>query len=135
MAEKSPASKLLLKSGQRAAILNAPEGYPAALGALPDGVDLHAALDGTFDNLLLFVRDKAQLHREFGSAIAATAPGGLLWIIYAKQTSKVKSDINRDIIWSETQETGWRPVTQVALDDTWSALRFRPTADVKSRQG
>ena len=46
----------------------------------------------------------------------------------------MKTDINRDIIWRETQETGWRPVTQVALDETWSALRFRPTADVKSRQ-
>ena len=91
------------------------------------------ALDGAFDNIVLFVRDKAQLLREIGPAIAATAPGGLLWIVYAKQTSNVKSDLNRDIIWHETQETGWRPVTQVALDDTWSALRFRPTADVKPR--
>ena len=24
-----------------------------------------------------------------------------------------------------------RPVTQVSVDDTWSALRFRPIADVK----
>ena len=31
MPDKSPASKLLLKPGQRAAILNAPDGYPAAL--------------------------------------------------------------------------------------------------------
>ena len=134
MPEKSPAEKLLIKPGHRATLLNAPEGYPAALGALPAGVEISDAPNGTFDAVLFFVGDKAQLHREIAAAIAATAPGGLLWIVYAKQTSKVKSDINRDIIWSETQETGWRPVTQVALDDTWSALRFRPNADVKPRQ-
>ncbi len=133
MAEKSPAHKLLFKPGQRAVIRNAPAGYPAALGALPDGVALGESLDGAFDLVLLFVRDKAQLHREIGPAIAATAPGGLLWIAYAKQTSKVPTDLNRDILWRETQETGWRPVTQVALDETWSALRYRPAADVASR--
>ncbi len=133
MPDKTPASKLLLKPGQRAAILNAPDGYPAALD-VPAGVEISDTPNGSFDNVVLFVCDKAQLHREIGAAIAATVLGGLLWIGYPKQTSKIKTDINRDIIWAETQETSWRPVTQVALDETWSALRFRPTADVKSRQ-
>jgi hypothetical protein len=133
MPDKSPASKLLLKPGQRAAVLNAPEGYPTALD-VPAGVDLHAALDGACDNVLLFVRDKAQLMREVSKAFKAVKTGGIVWICYPKQTSGITSDLNRDIIWRETQATGWRPVTQVALDETWSALRFRPTADVKSRQ-
>jgi hypothetical protein len=30
--------------------------------------------------------------------------------------------------------TGWRPVSQIAIDGVWSALRFRPTEDVKSRK-
>jgi len=30
--------------------------------------------------------------------------------------------------------TGWRPVSQIAIDEIWSALRFRPTEDVKSRK-
>jgi hypothetical protein len=134
MAEKTPAEKLLIRAGQRVAVLNAPAGYPAALGIVPDGVVLRDTRDDISDVVLLFVRDKAHLRGEIASAIAATAPGGLLWIVYAKQASKVVTDVNRDIIWRETQETGWRPVTQVALDDTWSALRFRPVADVKSRQ-
>jgi hypothetical protein len=29
--------------------------------------------------------------------------------------------------------TGWRPVSQIAIDEVWSALRFRPIKDVQSR--
>jgi hypothetical protein len=31
------------------------------------------------------------------------------------------------------EPTGLRPVTQVAIDDVWSALRFRPADKVKKR--
>jgi hypothetical protein len=37
-----------------------------------------------------------------------------------------RADINRDSLWPILAEDGFRPVSQVALDDTWSALRFRP---------
>jgi hypothetical protein len=30
--------------------------------------------------------------------------------------------------------TGWRPVTQIAIDHVWSVLRFRQKEDVKSRK-
>jgi hypothetical protein len=32
------------------------------------------------------------------------------------------------------EKTGWRPVSQIAIDEVWSALRFRPTKDVKSQR-
>ena len=59
--------------------------------------------------------------------------GGLLWFSYPKKSSKVETDITRDVGWDALGSTGLRPVTQVAIDDTWSALRFRPVVDVKSR--
>ena len=47
-----------------------------------------------------------------------------VWIAYPKGG---KSDINRDSLWPIVRDaTGMRPITQVALDVTWSALRFRP---------
>ena len=47
-----------------------------------------------------------------------------LWIAYPKGG---RADINRDSLYPIVAEaTGMRPVTQVSLDDTWSALRFRP---------
>jgi hypothetical protein len=37
-----------------------------------------------------------------------------------------RTDINRDSLWPILGEHGLRPVTQVSIDQVWSALRFRP---------
>jgi hypothetical protein len=36
-----------------------------------------------------------------------------------------RADINRDSLWPIVVEFGMRPNGQVAIDDVWSALRFR----------
>lgn len=33
----------------------------------------------------------------------------------------------------EGTSTSWRPVSQIAIDEVWSALRFRPAEDVKKQ--
>lgn len=47
-----------------------------------------------------------------------------------KRSSGVETDITRDVGWQALREAGWRPVTQIAIDATWSALRFRPADQV-----
>ncbi len=37
------------------------------------------------------------------------------------------TDLNRDSLWELLSGDGIRPVRQIAIDDTWSALRFRPS--------
>lgn len=130
MADTSLAKKLGLKPGQHAVVLNAPEGYRERLGALPDEVELAERLEGAADFVQVFVRDRAAVERDVPAALAAVKPGGLLWLTYPKQSSKVKTDITRDRGWDVVYAAGWRPVTQIAIDETWSALRFRPRADV-----
>jgi hypothetical protein len=44
------------------------------------------------------------------------------------------SDLSREEVWATMEGTGWRPVSQIAIDDVCSALRFRPIQDVKSRK-
>ena len=39
------------------------------------------------------------------------------------------TDVNRDKLWPVVAALGQRPVRQVALDEVWSALRFRPKAE------
>jgi hypothetical protein len=111
-------------------MLNAPEGYLQALGELPAGVTLATQADGAYDFVQLFVNDRAELERFGPTAFQAAKYDGMLWICYPKQTGKIKSDINRDSLWELTKPSGFRPVTQIAIDDTWSALRFRPAEKV-----
>jgi hypothetical protein len=124
--------KLRIQAGQRLLILNAPADYLATISPLPQGVEVHDTQDGEFDFVQLFVSSIAELEEYAPPAIKAVKYDGLLWICYPKQTSGIKTDINRDTGWTVVQEAGLRPVMQVAIDETWSALRFRPVERVGS---
>ena len=53
------------------------------------------------------------------------AKPAVLWIAYPK-AGKLDTDLNRDVLWKLLDGNGIRPVRQIAIDDTWSAMRFRP---------
>jgi hypothetical protein len=113
-------------------VVNPPDGYADRIGP-PQGVAVTTDLDGTFDFVQVFAKDRATLDRHLEAAHAALKPGGLFWISYPKGSSKVPTDLNRDVFWDALEHLGVRPVTQVSVDQVWSALRFRPFAEVGSR--
>jgi hypothetical protein len=97
-------------------------GRMALLGPLPFGAALVTALTGA--KVAVVIADDADAVRGALSRHAgALASVGAFWVAYPKGN---RSDINRDKLWPILGEHGFRPVSQVALDDTWSALRFRP---------
>ena len=72
-----------------------------------------------------FVRDRAQLETTLG-VVAKTLPDdATLWISYPKGGSGVPTDVNRDVARRLAQGHGLAAVSQVAVDETWSALRFK----------
>ncbi len=126
MGTSALASKLRLQPGHRVLLLNAPEGYLERLQPLPDGVELADSGGGKFDFVHLFARNSSDLAWMARQAVEAIKYDGLLWVSYPKKSAKVETDLHRDIQWQAFEEAGLRPVTQVAIDDVWSALRFRP---------
>ncbi|ARU40900.1 hypothetical protein CCB80_06975 [Armatimonadetes bacterium Uphvl-Ar1] len=63
--------------------------------------------------------------RSFGDAT--------IWIAYPKANSKkYKCEFNRDNGWQAMGEAGFEPVRQVAIDQDWSALRFRRVEFIKT---
>jgi hypothetical protein len=123
------AQKLQIKPGQRLAVLNAPAGYLARLSAELAGIVV-AAEPAPTDAVLLFVQSLEEATDQAPGVMHSVPTGGLLWIAYPKGTSRIKTDVNRDRLWEALVPTGWRPVRQVALDDVWSAIRFRPAHEV-----
>jgi hypothetical protein len=135
MADTSLLKKLGIKSKQSLTILNAPKGYTEQISALlPAEVKLVTSLSQTsnFDIVVQFVNNKAEVEQDTPKAIEQVKPGGRLWIAYPKQSSKVPTDVNRDILWKIFPNSDWRPVTQISIDEIWSALRFRPKSEVGS---
>jgi hypothetical protein len=126
MSKSSLVKKLRLQAGQRALVLNAPPGYAAALGEVPEGVELVEIPAGKCDFVHLFVKDSAELDEHRPAALEAVEYDGLFWISYPKRSSKVETDLTRDVLWKLMEGTGLRPVTQVSFDAVWSAVRFRP---------
>ena len=111
------AKKLQLKEGARVDVVN-----------LPSDVELDveaAASPDASDAVLVFVRNQAELEKHAEPALEAARADRLSWIAYPK-AGKLDTDLNRDILWKLLDGRGVRPVRQIAIDDVWSALRFRP---------
>lgn len=125
MSEKSLIQKLVIKSGYKVVILNSPEGYLDGIGALPEGVSLIAASTQPADVIQVFVKTLDEVTRNIEGWKQNLKPRGILWLTYPKGTSKVKTDLNRDILWQHLRAYQLEGVGMVAVDETWSAMRFK----------
>ena len=118
------ASKLQLRDGRRLRVIDAPAELADAL----------SEVDGGSDGVLAFARTSADVRRHADDLAAAAADvAGLAWAAYPKRGSGIDTDLSRDSGWDALDELGMAPVRQVALDDAWSALRFRRAEHVGGR--
>ncbi|MCU0450236.1 MAG: hypothetical protein MUC97_10430 [Bernardetiaceae bacterium] len=83
---------------------------------------------------LAFVTTLAGVEQVAATVAQAAAPGDCtLWLAYPKGSSKkYRCEFNRDTGWAALGAIGYEPVRQVALNDDWSALRFRRVAFIKT---
>ncbi|HTU52006.1 MAG TPA: hypothetical protein VMF56_15550 [Acidobacteriaceae bacterium] len=126
--------KLGLKAGMRTLLLAAPDDYLSRLTPLPDKVEIATKPGGTYEFIQFFATRMAEIKKSASGLLQCAAPGAVFWITYPKKTSGIDSDLSRDLLAAAMMDKGWRPVSIVALDDVWSALRFRPIAEVKSKK-
>jgi hypothetical protein len=120
MPGKSTADKLLIKPGSTVWSSDA-ERLPL-IGPLPAGVEVAGGLDSA-TTAIVFADDAAAIRGFLAAHSDHLAKPEHLWVLYPKGN---KADINRDTLWPIVGEHGLRPITQISVDDTWSALRFRP---------
>jgi hypothetical protein len=119
MSTKTVAEKLLVKPGTT--VWSSHPEYVGLLGALPDGVrTVDSAAAAT--TALVFAHDAASLRTFLAAHGSELTRPDTVWVAYPKAN---RADINRDSLWPILGEYGMRPVGQVALDDIWSAMRFR----------
>ena len=121
----SLAQKLQIKSG-KLIVINAPKGYADHLTKELKDLTISTRAVGQAQAVLLFVNSLAEAEKLTPKAGQLVKLGGMLWIAYPKGASKVKTDVNRDKLWAAVLPLGWQPIRQIALDEVWSALRFKP---------
>jgi hypothetical protein len=79
-----------------------------------------------------FVRTTDELLERFGSELPVLAAARAVWFLYPKAG---RADVNRDVIIRESGAFGWRPISNVSVDDVWSAVRVRPLAEGEAPVG
>jgi len=124
MAEKTAATKMLIKEGMALALLNPPTGYPSALG-LPPSTSITDQPQGA-DAIVAFASKQADMESAIRSIQPHIGSKTLVWLAYPKGSVAAGFDLNRDTIWAFLLTLDLRAVSQVSLDSYWSALRVRP---------
>ncbi|MEA5425931.1 hypothetical protein [Arcicella lustrica] len=120
--------KLRLDSNKQLLIVNAPESYLSLL--VGSNYDTEPKAEGIYDFVQVFAVQQAELETLMQSVSKAGKFDCVFWACYPKGTGKIKSDIKRETVWTAFDLIGLQAVSQVAIDETWSALRGRPVSMV-----
>jgi hypothetical protein len=120
MSTKSVAEKLLIKPGTT--VWSSHPERLELIGPLPPEVRVAVRLENAA-TALVFGDDAESLRTIVAKHADQLADPATLWVAYPKGN---RADINRDSVWPILAEHGIRPITQVSVDEVWSALRFRP---------
>jgi hypothetical protein len=129
MSSKTVADKLLIKPGST--VWSSDPSQLALVGPLPEGV---RPVDGPGQatTALVFAQDAGSLRAILAEHQDDLAHPQAFWVAYPKAN---RTDVNRDSLWPILGEHGMRPIGQVAVDDVWSALRFRALREGEVFQG
>jgi hypothetical protein len=113
-------------------VLNAPPSFAPQLAALA-GVTVKRTVSGPSGFAMAFVITQAELDAASHALAKACSGDAVLWMVYPKGSSKkYRCEFNRDSGWAVLGAAGFEPVRMVAVDEDWSALRFRRVEHIKT---
>lgn len=130
-------AKLNLKDQPQLIVLDAPKSFEGELTALrktdPDlKVLRRVPANAPVAFALAFATTQQGVDRATAALTAHATDDVILWMVYPKGSSKrYTCEFNRDTGWAALGAAGFEPVRMVAIDEDWSALRFRRVQNIK----
>jgi hypothetical protein len=135
---KNLLEKLNYKGQKRISIINADESFTNSISSDLINVTIDKKIDPRYpyEFIIIFVKSVSEVEQIAPVTIHNLMADGVLWFCYPKKTSKkYKSEIDRDHGWKVLNESGLFGIRLVAVDENWSALRFRNKKYIKSTSG
>jgi len=123
--------KLNLTTQPEICVLDAPDSFEREIKALA-GVGVQRTPKRGIGFVIAFAVTQADVDKASRRIASATKGDAIVWMAYPKSTSrKYTCEFNRDSGWSVLGKEGFEPVRMVAIDEDWSALRFRRVEFIK----
>lgn len=123
MSDKPVAERLQVKRDRVLAVIGATPELDAVVGASDKRAEPADA-----DVVLVFVRNHEDLRAELEDMARKLHERSILWVAYPKLSSKLAGDLNRDLIRTIVHDYRLETISQIAIDDDWSALRLKRMA-------
>ncbi len=114
--------KLAIRTGDKVALVGAPEDFEATLGDIPEGVEFLRGRAARVDVALLFVTRLVELDLKFPKVEGLIREGGKFWIIYPKKASKIKTDLTQADVRAFGIERKWVDYKVCAVDGDWTGF-------------
>ncbi len=126
--------KLNFKNHHEVIIFHSPESFRPEVECMKaiSSVQLNPVELHQMEFVLCFVTKQSQIEEISSSVLPLLNDDAVLWFAYPKGSSKkYRCNINRDHGWDILGSYGYEPVRQVAIDEDWSALRFRHIHNIR----
>lgn len=116
--------KLGIKEGHSVIFIGAPPNFDAILGALSSDLTVKKQLRAPLDVIGFFTDRRSELLARLPKLKAALAINGGLWVAWPKKASAAATDLSLSVVQSDGLQTGLVDNKGIAIDETWSGLRF-----------
>jgi hypothetical protein len=127
--------KLNFKDHQTIVAINAPASFEKELMTMESEATVINNLKKIKETefALCFATTQKEIDSFIKEASGKLKGDAVLWLCYPKLSSKkYKCEFNRDTGWAVVAQYNFEPVRMVAIDEDWSALRFRKVAFIKT---
>lgn len=127
--------KLNFKNHEKVLVMNSPASFETELADISKFtiIERNPNEMSVIDFVLVFVLTQEQIDKAIELIFTKLQGDAILWFCYPKGTSKkYKCNFNRDTGWATLGKHNLEGVRQVAVDEDWSALRFRKTEYIKT---
>jgi hypothetical protein len=135
---KEVLKKLNYKGYKRIAVINSEESLFKAISEELKDVITDREIDQryAYDFMIIFVQTIKEVNDYSPAALHNLAADGVLWFCYPKKSSKMySSELERDRGWKTLNDLGFYGIRMIAVDENWSAMRFRNIKYIKSTSG
>lgn len=117
---KSLAEKMRITEQDRVLILHAPRAWE---DASLQSADRRKRTGVLYDHVLCFVYKQAELAKGYPSLKSLIHDQGKIWVIWPKGR-RLQTDLNLDTVVKTVYSLGMVESVNLAVDQTWTALKF-----------